>query len=128
MLPIGNILRASGRCPAVPTEGRHLMIGTRIAAGAVALGLGVTGVVALQSPALAADFSAGYTCTAPVLGTAAATIDGTLAATPNPATVGAPSAFALHIAQVSLRAPVTINSWTMTVTLESSGAETAQFP
>jgi hypothetical protein len=102
-------------------------LGRRLTAGSAALALGGLGVIVAQSPAQAAGFSAAYTCTAPVLGTQSATIDGSLTASPNPATVGAPVGFQLHIAQISLRAPVTINSWSMTVNLDVSGAETAQF-
>jgi hypothetical protein len=101
-------------------------IGRRLAVGSTALALGGLGAIVAQSPALAADFSAGYTCVAPVLGTQTATIDGTLTASPNPAAVGAPVALNLHIAQISLRAPVTINSWSITAVLDASGAETAQ--
>src|SRR5690349_19382997 len=99
-------------------------LGRRLVAGAAALAAGAVGAVAVESPALAATFSAGYTCIAPILGTQAVTIDGTLAATPNPATVGSPVAFALHVNQVSLRASVPINSWTINATLGTSGAET----
>jgi hypothetical protein len=103
-------------------------IGRRLAVGSTALALGGLGAIVLQSPALAADFSAAYTCTAPVLGTQSVTIDGSLTASPNPAAAGTPVSFALHLSQISLQAPVAINSWTMTVNLEVSGAETAQFP
>ncbi|MFI5496020.1 hypothetical protein [Actinoplanes sp. NPDC051859] len=103
-------------------------LGRRLMAGAAALTLGGLGAVAVQAPAYAADFSAPFTCTAPVLGTQNVTIDGSLTATPNPAAVGAPAAFALRITQISLRAPVAINSWTMTANLDVSGAETTQFP
>ena len=103
-------------------------LGRRLTVGSAALALGSLGAIVAQSPAQAAGFSAAYTCTAPVLGTQSATIDGSLTASPNPATVGAPVGFQLHIAQISLRAPVTINSWSMTVNLAVSGAETAQFP
>lgn len=103
------------------------LLGRRIAVGSAALALGVLGAVVAQSPALAAGFSAAYTCTAPILGTQHATIDGSITATPNPATVGTPVGVQLHLAQISLRAPVTINSWTMTSNLDVTGAETAQF-
>jgi hypothetical protein len=103
-------------------------IGRRLAAVSTALAVGGLGAIVLQSPALAADFSAAYTCTAPVLGTQSVTIDGSLTASPNPATAGTPVGFALHLTQISLQAPVAINSWTMTVNLQVSGAETAQFP
>lgn len=102
-------------------------IGRRVVIGSTALALGSLGTIVAQSPALAADFSAAYTCTAPVLGTQTVTIGGTLTATPNPATVGTPVGFALHLTQVSLQAPVAINSWTMTASLDVSGAETASF-
>jgi hypothetical protein len=116
---------------AFPNEGRHLMIGPkgrRLAAGVAALAIGAIGAVAVESPALAADFSAGYLCTAPILGTENVTIGGSLAATPNPATVGSPTTVNLHMSDISLRAPLTINSWSITAVLETSGAETAQFP
>lgn len=102
-------------------------LGRRVAVGSTALALGGLGAIVAQSPAHAADFSAAYTCTAPVLGTQSVTIDGSLTASPNPAAAGAPVDFALHVAQVSLTAPVTINSWTITADLDVSGAETAQF-
>jgi len=102
-------------------------LGRRLTVGSAALVLGGLGVIVAQSPAQAADFSAAYTCTAPVLGTQNATIDGSLTAAPNPAAVGTPVAFNLHISQISLRAPVTINSWSIVANLDVSGAETAQF-
>ena len=102
-------------------------IGRRVVVGTTALALGGLGIMVAQSPALAADFSAAYTCTAPVLGTQSVTIGGSLTATPNPASVGAPVGFALHLSQVSLKAPVAINSWTMTVALDVSGAQAATF-
>jgi len=101
--------------------------GRRVVVGSAALALGGLGIIVAQSPALAADFSAAYTCTAPVLGTQSVTISGSLTATPNPAAAGAPVAFTLHLAQISLQAPVTINSWTMTAALDVSGAESATF-
>ncbi|MDQ7909748.1 hypothetical protein RB614_35025 [Phytohabitans sp. ZYX-F-186] len=101
--------------------------GRRVAAGSVAVAIGGLGAVAVQSPARASDFSAAYTCTAPVLGTQNVTIDGSLTATPNPAAAGTVVDFDLHISQVSLTAPVAINSWTITADLDVSGAETAQF-
>jgi hypothetical protein len=100
-------------------------LGRRLAIGSAAVALGGVSAIVLQSPALAATFSASYSCTAPVLGTQNATIDGTLTATPNPAAVGSPVSLKLHLAQISLRAPVAINSWTMTVNLDVTGAETA---
>ena len=102
-------------------------IGRRVVVGSTALALGGLGVLIAPSPALAADFSAAYTCTAPVLGTQSVTIGGSLTATPNPATAGTPVGFALHLTQISLRAPVAINSWTMTASLDVSGAEAATF-
>ena len=99
-------------------------ISRRVVAGSTALALGI---IVAPSPALAADFSATYTCTAPVLGTQNVTIGGSLTATPNPAAVGTPVGFALHLTQISLQAPVAINSWTMTASLDVSGAETATF-
>jgi hypothetical protein len=103
-------------------------LGRRIAAGSAALALGSLAAVVAQSPALAANFSAAYTCTAPVLGTQNGTIDGSLTVTPNPAAVGTPVGVQLHLAQISLRAPVAINSWTMTANLDVTDVETAQFP
>jgi hypothetical protein len=128
---MSNVMRHHDGGPELPEEGRHLMIGSigrRLAFASAAAALGGLGALVAQSPALAADFSAAYTCTAPVLGTQHVTIDGSLTASPNPATAGQPVQFALHLAQISLRAPVTINSWTMTVDLTVTGAETAQFP
>ena len=55
-------------------------IGRRLAVGSIAFALGGFGVVVAQSPAYAADFSAAYTCTAPVLGTQSVTIAGSLTA------------------------------------------------
>jgi hypothetical protein len=127
---MGNTYGHHGDVLTFPKKGRHLMmrtIGRRVGAASTALALGGLGIVVAQSPALAADFSAAYTCTAPVLGTQSVTIGGSLTATPNPATVGTPVGFALHLAQISLQAPVAINSWTMTVALDVSGAEAATF-
>ena len=102
-------------------------IGRRLAVGSIAFALGGIGVIVAQSPAYAADFSAAYTCTAPVLGTQSVTIAGSLTASPNPAAANTPVAFALHLSEISLVSPVAITSWTMTSSLQVSGAETAQF-
>jgi hypothetical protein len=102
-------------------------IGRRVVAGSTALALGGLGVIAAQSPAQAADFSAAYTCTAPVLGTQNVTISGSLTATPNPAAAGTPVGFALTLTEISLQSPVAINRWTMTAALDVSGAQTASF-
>ena len=102
-------------------------LGRRHAAVLAALAAGAITAIAVQSPALAADFSAPYTCTSPLLGTQAATIDGTLTATPNPAAAGSPVGFALHFTKVSLTAPLTISSWSISTVLQVSGAESAQF-
>jgi hypothetical protein len=102
-------------------------IGRRVVVGTTALALGGLGILVAQSPALAADFSAAYTCTAPVLGTQSVTISGSLTATPNPAAAGTSVGFVLLLAEISLEAPVAINSWTMTAALDVSGAEAATF-
>jgi hypothetical protein len=93
--------------------------------GAV-MGCAVLGLLAAPLPASAAAVSAPYACTSP-LGTQSVTIAASLTATPNPADAGAPVLFRLHVSNLGLTAPLTVNSWTGTVTLEVSGAETAQF-
>jgi hypothetical protein len=103
-----------------PLARRHVAVLAALAAGTIT-------AVAVQSPALADDFSANYTCTGPLIGTSPATIDGTLTATPNPAAAGSPVDFALHIASVSLTAPLPMNSWSITTTMEVNGAETNEF-
>jgi hypothetical protein len=94
-------------------------------ATAAVVALGGIGAVAIQAPARAAGFSAAYTCVVPMLGTKTVTVDGTLTATPDPATAGTPTRLRLHISRLSLRSPVTINSWTATATIDVSGAQTA---
>ena len=84
------------------------------------------GLLAAPVPASAAAVSAPYTCTSP-LGTQSVTITGSLTADPNPAAAGTEVAFALEVTDLGLTAPLTINSWSGTVDLDVSGAETAQF-
>lgn len=102
-------------------------IARRAAVGSAAVVLGSVGALVAQLPAQAADVSAPYTCTSP-LGTNSVSIQGSLTATPNPATAGTAVSFQLHVSQLGLTAPLTINSWSGTATLNVSGAESAQFP
>lgn len=95
--------------------------------GAAAVALAVAGLAAVPAPAHAADVSAPYTCTSP-LGTQPVTIAAALTATPEPATAGIAVTFRLVVAQLGLTSPLTINSWTAAVTLDVSGAESAQVP
>lgn len=91
------------------------------------LALGGLGAIALQAPAHASDFSASYTCQIPLSGAQTVTITGSLTASPNPATSGTSTHFALHISNLSLASPVAINSWTATADIDASGAQTASF-
>ena len=84
------------------------------------------GLLAAPLPASAAAVSAPYTCTSP-LGTQSVTITGDLVADPDPATAGAPVTFSLDVTDLGLTAPLTIESWSGTATLDVSGAETGQF-
>ncbi|GIE97629.1 hypothetical protein [Paractinoplanes rishiriensis] len=84
------------------------------------------GLLAVPLPASAAPVSAPYECTSP-LGAQSVTITATLTATPNPATVGSPVTFDLEVSDLGLTAPLTVSSWSGTVDLDVSGAETAQF-
>jgi hypothetical protein len=84
------------------------------------------GLLVAPLPASAAPISAPYTCTSP-LGAQSVTIAGELVADPDPATAGAPVTFSLNVTDLGLTAPLTITSWSGTVTADVSGAETAQF-
>jgi hypothetical protein len=86
----------------------------------------VLAVLAVPLPASAATVSAPYECTSP-LGTQSVTIAASLSATPNPAGAGAPVLFQLHVSDLGLTSPLTVNSWSGAATLEVSGAETARF-
>ena len=94
--------------------------------GAAAIALGVAGLAVAPATAYADEVSAPYTCTTP-LGTQAVSIQASLTATPDPSAAGGEVAFVLNVSQLGLTAPLTVNSWTATATLEVSGAETAQF-
>lgn len=72
-----------------------------------------------------ARLAADYTCSAPILGVRPVTISGALTASPDPATVNTPTRFHLHITNMGLRSPVTINSWSVVADLGVSGAQTA---
>lgn len=85
------------------------------------------GVLAAPLPASAAPVAVPYTCVTP-LGTQSVTITAEVTANPNPASVGSPVAFSLHVSDLGLTAPLTINSWTGSVQIDVTGAETAQFP
>jgi hypothetical protein len=54
-------------------------------------------VVGVPAPARAAAFSAGYTCSVPVLGARPVTVAGALAASPYRPVAGRPVHFQLHI-------------------------------
>lgn len=88
---------------------------------------GALGAMALQGAAHASTFSANYTCTVPVTGSQAVTINGSLTASPNPSTVNTSTHFALHISSLSLSSPLAINSWSATANVDATGAQTTSF-
>lgn len=96
-------------------------IGSQVMAAVI----GVGGFAA--APAEASVFAASYTCAVPVLGSRPVMIRGTLSSTPERAVAGRPVQFQLHIDSLSLRAPVTIDSWTATAGIDVSGAQTSAF-
>jgi hypothetical protein len=102
-------------------------IGRRAAATVAALALGGAGAVAAQTPASASTFTATYSCNVPGMGTETSTINGSLTASPNPATSGSVVGFALDVTSISASSPVAINSWSATAVIEGSGAETSAF-
>jgi hypothetical protein len=99
----------------------------RVATGLTVLAVGGLGVMAIQAPASASNFSAGYTCNVPVLGTQHVTMNGSLTASPKPATAGRSTHFAMHLSSLSTPAPFAINSWNTTTGISVSGAQTASF-
>jgi hypothetical protein len=101
-------------------------LGKQAMAASTVVALGSVGAVAIQAHAHAAGFSAGYTCRVPVLGAKPVTINGTLTA-PGRTTTNTPARFHLHISSLSLRSPVTINSWNATARIDVTGAQTASF-
>jgi len=102
-------------------------ISSTIAATVTALGLSAAGAIAAQLPANASTFTATYSCSVPIVGTEAVTVDATLTASPNPATVGSAVSFALDISSISLESPIAIDSWSATAAIDGSGAETSAF-
>jgi hypothetical protein len=99
----------------------------RVTAGLAVMAAGGLGVMAVQTPANASNFSAGYTCTVPGVGTQTTTMNGSLTASPKPATVGRSTHFAMHLSSLSTPAPFAINSWSTTTAISVSGAQTASF-
>lgn len=101
--------------------------GMRAISTATVVTVGGLGAVVIQVPARAAGFSAGYTCTVPVLGARSVTMSGTLTAWPSRPTVNTRTRFRLHISSLSLRSPVVINSWSAVAGIDVSGAQSASF-
>jgi hypothetical protein len=101
--------------------------GMRAISTATVVTVGGLGAVVIQVPARAAGFSAGYTCTVPVLGARSVTMSGTLTAWPSRPAVNTRTRFRLHISSLSLRSPVAINSWSAAAEIDVSGAQSASF-
>jgi len=102
-------------------------IGSRVAGVVAVLALGGAGAIAAQVPASASTISATYSCSVPLVGTESVTVDGSLTATPNPATAGSAVSFALDASSISLTSPLAINSWSATAAISGSGAESSSF-
>jgi hypothetical protein len=101
--------------------------GGKAAAITAAVALGGAGIaVAAQSPASASAVTESYSCSYS-LGTESVTAQGSLTATPNPATAGSAVSFDLDITSTNFSAPVTINSWTATADIAGTGAESSAF-
>lgn len=100
------------------------MHATAIVAASV---IGALGVVAVQPPARADRFSAPYTCSIPLTGQRSMTIAGALDATPNPTSAGRATRFLLTIANLGLRSPIAVNSWTATAAIDVEGAQNTSF-
>jgi hypothetical protein len=102
-------------------------IGNKVAVtAAAALALSGVAAIATQAPASASEFTATYSCSVPTEGTQTVTFNGTLTASPNPATAASPVSFDLSLIP-SLTLPVTINSWNATTDIAGSGAESSSF-
>lgn len=102
-------------------------IGSKVAGIATVLALSGAGAIAAQAPASASTFSATYSCSVPIVGTETATVDGSLTASPNPATAGSAVSFALDVTSISLSSPLAIDSWSATAAIAGSGAESSSF-
>jgi hypothetical protein len=102
-------------------------IGGMSAAVAAVLALGSAGAVAAQVPASASTISETYSCDVPLAGTETVTANGSLTASPNPATSGSAVSFDLDVTSLSLSSPLAINSWTGTADIAGSGAQTSSF-
>jgi hypothetical protein len=103
----------------------NIPLGRRAATAATVITLGGLGVVAAQAPAGASTFTAAYICNS-ILGTQSITVSGTATASPNPTKVNTSTHFAVHV-QTTLSSPLTVNSWSATLTADVSGAQTASF-
>jgi hypothetical protein len=97
--------------------GRHALVAATIAGGLTC---------AAQAPANASGFSATYTCDVPGLGPRTVGIDGWLTS-PGRTVAATTAAFRLHIASMSLSAPIPVDSWSATAWINVSGAENASF-
>jgi hypothetical protein len=101
-------------------------LGRRAATVATVIALGGLGVIAAQAPAGASAFTAAYTCNS-VLGAQSITVNGTATASPNPTSVNTSTHFTVHV-DTTLSSPLTVNSWSATLTADVSGAQTTSFP
>jgi hypothetical protein len=105
----------------------NFRIGGKAAAIAAVITLGGAGTIAAAGPASASQVTATYSCNVPVAGTESVTVDGSLTATPNPATTGSAVSFDLDITSTNLSSPLAISSWTGTADIAGSGAESSSF-
>jgi hypothetical protein len=106
----------------------NFRIGGKAAVIATVFTLGGAGVIATVAPASAQqEITATYSCDVPIVGTESITVEGTLTATPNPATTGSAVSFDLDVTSTSLSSPLAINSWSGTADIAGSGAESSSF-
>jgi hypothetical protein len=100
-------------------------LGRRTVTVTTVLAVGGLGAVAGQAPAQASAFSAAFTCNIGSLGQTAAVLNGWLASPGT--TFNGPSRFRLHIASLSLQAPLPISSWSGAAWINVRGAERSTF-
>jgi hypothetical protein len=104
----------------ITSFGKHAVAAATVAA------FGGLGVAVTHTPARASGFSTAYTCALPLLGSRAAILDGWLTS-PGQTAVNGRAAFRLHIARLTLNAPVPIDSWSASASIGVRGAEVSSF-
>jgi hypothetical protein len=94
--------------------------------GTLAVAAATIAGMAVPAPARAAGFATTYTCSIPGMGARTVGLDGWLTS-PGQTSAGRTAGFQLHISNLSISAPIPLDSWSASAWIDVSGAEVTSF-